>query len=138
MLERLGREGLFRIVLIHHPLTDGAVSGRKALTDRAGLRAVLARAGAELVLHGHAHTASITTVPGPQGPIPVVGAPSASAAPGTHGEPAGWRRIDLVPSNEAWRLTVSTRTMGEDGAFSGSDDLAVQIPRRRPEPAKDA
>jgi 3',5'-cyclic AMP phosphodiesterase CpdA len=137
LLRQLGGEGLFRIVLIHHPLTDGAVSGRKALTDRAALRAVLARAGAELVLHGHAHTASVAFTPGPDGPIPVVGAPSASAAPEAHGEPAGWRRIEVVPSNDHWRLSVSSRTLGTDRRFTERQDLTVDIPRPGPPPAGD-
>jgi 3',5'-cyclic AMP phosphodiesterase CpdA len=130
VLDALGKEGAFRIVLVHHPITDGAVSGRKALLDRADLRAVLARAGAELVLHGHAHTASVETVAGPAGPIPVVGAPSASAAFDAHGEPAGWRRIVVEPSNAAWKVTVAARTLQADGGFAEREDLAVEI--RRP------
>jgi 3',5'-cyclic AMP phosphodiesterase CpdA len=128
-LETLGREGLFRVVMVHHPITEGAVSGRKALLDQAGLRAVLARAGAELVLHGHAHTASVESVPGPNGAIPVVGAPSASAAFEAHGEPAGWRRIVVEPSNAAWRLTVCARSLGADGTFTERQDLSVEISR---------
>lgn len=137
-LQLTGREGLFRIVLIHHPITDGAVSGRKALTDAAALRAVLARAGAELVLHGHAHTATTVSVPGPAGPIPVVGTPSASASPEAHGEPAGWRRIEMDPLNEAWRLRISSRTLGRDGVFGERQDLVMEIPRGLRDPARDA
>ncbi len=43
---------------------------RKALADRRGLRAVLRRAGAELVLHGHARGARLESVAGPGGPDP--------------------------------------------------------------------
>ncbi|MEO8309448.1 MAG: metallophosphoesterase, partial [Pseudomonadota bacterium] len=53
----LREEGLARrtrVVLLHHPVADGVVSARKALSDRGALRAVLQRSGAELVLHGHA------------------------------------------------------------------------------------
>jgi 3',5'-cyclic AMP phosphodiesterase CpdA len=130
VLRALGAEGAFRVVLVHQPIIDGAVSGRKALLDRAELRAVLARAGAELVLHGHAHTASVESTPGPAGPIPVVGAPSASAAFEAHGEPAGWRRIVVEPSNAAWRVTVSARTLQADGGFSEREDLSVEIRRQ--------
>ena len=130
ILKSLAAEGLFRIVLIHHPLTDGAVSRRKALTDRAALRDAIRTAGAELVLHGHAHQASTEAIPGPDGPIPVIGAPSASADPAAHGAPAGWRRIEVIPSNDAWRLVVSTRTMQPDGSFVAADDLDATI--RRP------
>jgi 3',5'-cyclic AMP phosphodiesterase CpdA len=78
LLARLGRDGLFRIVLIHHPPEAGVVSRRRELRDAAALRAVLARVGADLVLHGHTHRMRVGSLPGPAGPIPVVGARSAS------------------------------------------------------------
>lgn len=129
LLRALAVEGLFRIVLVHHPVTDGAVSRRKALGDRAALRETIRAAGAELVLHGHSHQSSTTSIAGPEGPIPVIGAPSASADPNGHGAPAGWRRIEVIPSNEAWRVVVSTRTMQPDGSFLTADDLDTSAPR---------
>jgi 3',5'-cyclic AMP phosphodiesterase CpdA len=73
--------GKTRVVLIHHPpvmIKDGE---RRNLKDRAALAAVLARAGAELVLHGHDHADERATLDGPGGAkIPVVGAGSASYA----------------------------------------------------------
>lgn len=87
---------LFRVVLIHHPPIPGAVSKRKSLEDQDGLRAILARHGADLVLHGHAHEASVATAPGPDGAaIPVLGAPSASAV-GERGHPAArWHGVEI-------------------------------------------
>lgn len=81
MLRELGREGLCRVVLIHHRPTAGEV-WRRRLRDAALLRDVLAGAGAELVLHGHSHRSVFTEVPGPARPIPVVGVPSASDGTG--------------------------------------------------------
>jgi len=78
-LRALGRRGLQRVVLLHHPPWTEGISGRRALEDAAALQHVLARAGAELVLHGHVHRLVFTRLPGPQGVIPVVGVPSASA-----------------------------------------------------------
>jgi 3',5'-cyclic AMP phosphodiesterase CpdA len=112
-LAELGRRGLFRVLLIHHPIAPGVVSRRKGLIDAAALRAVLSRAGAELVLHGHGHEAAVSTVAGPQGPIPILGVPSASAAPGGHHPAARWRRIEIDPA--ARFVTVSERGIGEDG-----------------------
>ena len=80
LLTRLGERDLCRVVSIHHPINEGTVSPRRALTDAAELRAVLARTGAELVLHGHGHRQHFQQVPGPDGPIPVVGVRSASDA----------------------------------------------------------
>jgi 3',5'-cyclic AMP phosphodiesterase CpdA len=90
--------GKFRILTLHHPPVAGAVSGRKELADQAQFRAVLARQGAELVLHGHTHEAQVAAVPGPNGEaIPVLGAPSASAL--GHGDHAAarWHLIEIEP-----------------------------------------
>jgi 3',5'-cyclic AMP phosphodiesterase CpdA len=71
--------GKTRVVLIHHPpVMQKGVEGRN-LRDRAALVATLARAGAELLIHGHDHRDERATLPGPGGAsIPVVGAGSAS------------------------------------------------------------
>jgi 3',5'-cyclic AMP phosphodiesterase CpdA len=101
VLREEGEAGRMRIVLLHHPLVDGAVSARKALADRRGLRAVLSRAGAELVLHGHARSARLESVAGPRGPIPVLCVPSSSALPNRHDEAARWHLI-AVPASGGW------------------------------------
>jgi len=94
---------LFRLVVLHHPPHRGAVSRRKALEDQEALRAILARRGADLVLHGHAHEALVGSVPGPEGAaIPVLGVPSASARPGGH-SPARWHAIEIEQQPEGGR-----------------------------------
>jgi 3',5'-cyclic AMP phosphodiesterase CpdA len=88
-------ENLFRIVALHHPPQKGAVSKRKSLEDQEALRAVLARRGVDLVLHGHAHESQVGSIPGPNGSaIPVLGVPSASAQPSGH-SPARWHMIEI-------------------------------------------
>lgn len=86
----------FRVLLIHHPPVPGAVAKRKSLEDQDALRALLARHGADLVLHGHAHEAMVSTAPGPDGAlIPVLGVPSASAM-GERGHPAArWHCVEI-------------------------------------------
>ncbi|HJV41824.1 metallophosphoesterase [Caulobacter sp.] len=87
----------FRLVVLHHPPHEGAVSKRKSLDDREALREVLARRGADLVLHGHAHEALLGALRGPDGAsIPVLGVPSASARPSRHA-PARWHAIEIEP-----------------------------------------
>jgi 3',5'-cyclic AMP phosphodiesterase CpdA len=78
LLHTLGGRGLCRVVQIHHPPFDERISPRRRLTDSAGLREVLARTGAELVMHAHAHVTSVDSIAGPDHPIPVVGVRSAS------------------------------------------------------------
>lgn len=94
-LQSLGGRGLFRVVMLHHPVAPGTVSKRKALVDQADLRAALKAHGAELVLHGHAHEAAVGATPGPDGAIPLLGVPSASASPGGHGPAARWHAIEI-------------------------------------------
>jgi 3',5'-cyclic AMP phosphodiesterase CpdA len=73
--------GKTRVVLIHHPPVLIKEGEQRNLKDRAALVAVLARTGAELVLHGHDHADERATLEGPGGAaIPVVGAGSASYA----------------------------------------------------------
>jgi 3',5'-cyclic AMP phosphodiesterase CpdA len=87
----------FRVVMIHHPPQPGGATPGRDLTDAAAFTAVIARAGAELILHGHNHVASSAAIPGPDGrPIPVIGAPSASARPDGHGAMAGRRASYLL------------------------------------------
>ena len=110
----LGKAGWIRVVLVHHPPTPGG-SPRRRLTDAAALRRILARTGAELVLHGHAHRAVFATLPGPQGPIPAVGAPSASApAPHDPARRAGYHLFSIQPREGSCRppaIHVTTRTV---------------------------
>ncbi|MDR7231963.1 3',5'-cyclic AMP phosphodiesterase CpdA [Caulobacter sp. BE264] len=109
--------GLFRLVVLHHPPYPGAVSKRKRLEDQEALRAVLARRGADLVLHGHAHEALVGSVPGPGGAtIPVLGVPSASAKPSRHA-PARWHQIEIEPRPEGGHaVRVVARGLSETGA----------------------
>jgi 3',5'-cyclic AMP phosphodiesterase CpdA len=80
VLETTRHAGLVRVVLLHHPPLPGLSSASHELTDAAALTNVLAAHGAELVLHGHEHRRMLNTATGPDGAIPVVGVPSASAA----------------------------------------------------------
>ncbi len=88
LLSDLGTRGLCRVVLVHHPPTRTHVSWRRGLEDGPELCAILARAGAELVLHGHTHRAARDAIASARGPIPVCGVPATSSAvssrPGAH------------------------------------------------------
>ena len=109
LLDETRTQGLYRVVLVHHPVVEGVVSGRKSLTDAEALRTVLRDAGAELVLHGHAHEALLTSTPGPDGPIPVMGVPSASTPPRGEDAPARWNEIEILRDGDGFRTTVHAR-----------------------------
>jgi 3',5'-cyclic AMP phosphodiesterase CpdA len=109
LLPKLKRDQAFRVVLIHHPPFPGASVFRR-LTGAEALREVLRQHGAELVLHGHHHEASLHWLPGPQLRIPVVGVPSASGAPDRqHDEPAGYNLYEIEGAWGAWRCTLIAR-----------------------------
>lgn len=109
LLAAEGHAGQLRVVLLHHPVVDGAVSARKALRDRAGLREVLARRGAALVLHGHARWSRLESVPGPDGPIPVLCVPSSTALPNPRDEAARWNLVTLPAPGEVRWARVEVR-----------------------------
>ncbi len=98
LLERLGDEQRCRVVLIHHPPLPGVTSWRRALHDARDFAAVLRRRGAELVLHGHLHRTHVGSLPGPAGPIPVVGVPSASHGGPSPDRAAGYHLYDIEPA----------------------------------------
>ncbi|HEY0709856.1 MAG TPA: metallophosphoesterase [Polyangia bacterium] len=72
-----------RVVLLHHPPVMVKPPESRNLRDRDQLAAVIGRAGASLILHGHDHRDERATLMGPRGvAVPVVGAGSASYAGG--------------------------------------------------------
>ncbi len=106
VLAQLRQDGLFRVLMIHHPPTPGVVSKRKSLEDAPALRALLQTHGAELVLHGHAHEAEVSALPGPSGAIPVLGVPSASAIGHGKHPPARWHGIEIDPGPKKIRVVA--------------------------------
>jgi 3',5'-cyclic AMP phosphodiesterase CpdA len=123
-LDRCGREGSFRVVLIHHPPLSKPSRRFKRLVDGVQLRTVLARHGAELVIHGHDHEHSLIALAGPQRPIPVVGVPSASEAPPGEHDPAGYNLYRIDGGAGGWRCEAVARGLTRDGS------AVVEIGRR--------
>jgi 3',5'-cyclic AMP phosphodiesterase CpdA len=105
---------LTRVVLIHHPPVLQKGAEHRNLRDRAELAEVLARAGAELVLHGHDHQDQRAELPGPDGrKIPVVGAGSASYA----GGPERRARYSIYEFGEGGAITWVSRVHDEATSF---------------------
>jgi 3',5'-cyclic AMP phosphodiesterase CpdA len=128
VLHEEGHAGRTRVVLLHHPLAEGAVRRRKALVDRAALRAVLQRAGAALVLHGHARNARLESVPGPRGPIPVLCVPSSSALPNPRDEAARWQQITLPQRGEPWAKVQVRQWSLAAGDFVDAASYDLRLP----------
>ncbi|HEY8564727.1 MAG TPA: metallophosphoesterase [Beijerinckiaceae bacterium] len=127
MLTRLGEEGAFRCVMVHHPPhRAGAPPGRN-LTDARAFEAMIARTGAELILHGHNHIGSVATIPGPKGPVPVVGAPSASALGGAIVHRAEYFIYDIDGEPGAYTVTAERRGLSADGSLGPLGKLFLTV-----------
>ncbi len=116
-LAELAAQGRFRIVLLHHPPVAGVAKRGHDLLDLVAFGDVIARRGAELVLHGHEHRELALHLRGPDGePVPVHGIASGtslSTRPGKEGAFASydvgegraqrqlyrWRSTDFVPTD---------------------------------------
>ena len=118
LLAELGREGLCRVVLIHHPPLEHE-SRFKHLTDTAEFQAMIRRVGCELVLHGHNHRSETARIEGPVGSIPVIGVASASAAPDSKYGRARYHLIHIERSDAGWTLKVELRAL--NAAFDGCE-----------------
>ncbi len=104
-------DGKFRVVLLHHPPYANRHAILRGLRDRRALQKVLAARGCELVLHGHEHRDLHVTLPGRDGPIPVIGVGS-----GTYDDHRADRRARYnVYTIEGGRL-VSVETRVHDSA----------------------
>jgi 3',5'-cyclic AMP phosphodiesterase CpdA len=129
ILDRLGAEGMMRVVLIHHPPLPGLSKKRHDLEDAAALADVLARHGAELVLHGHEHREMLAWHPTAAGCIPIIGVPSASLAMPYKKEPlARYNLYRLQRDTNRPRFEMIARGLAEPGG------PVVELARRWIEP----
>ncbi len=111
LLDRLSAEPLFRVLLVHHPLRSD--SHIKRLTDASDLLEILRRHGVQLILHGHDHVHSTIWIEGPEGKIPAIGVPSASAlAHGRH-PAAAYNLFAVAREGNGWRCEQTVRGMNE-------------------------
>jgi 3',5'-cyclic AMP phosphodiesterase CpdA len=128
LLAALRTEGLFRLIMIHHPPVPAA--RHKSLTDAVAFQYALAEAGAELIIHGHDHRHSLIWIGGGKGArVPVVGVPSASvsAAPGRSPERAGAYNLYLIGGKpDAWTCEVVSRGLRPSGAVAEVNRYFVQ------------
>ena len=114
-LNQLRSDGLFRVVLIHHPPVTEAAQ-HKRLLDAHVLKRVIAAHGADLLLHGHDHLHMINWLEGPKGTrVPAVGVPSASARPGTDKDPAALQSLPHRRRPGAWQCELISRGLASSG-----------------------
>jgi 3',5'-cyclic AMP phosphodiesterase CpdA len=126
ILKRTRAEGLVRVVLIHHPPLPGQAPPRRALRDAAELERVLAREGAELILHGHNHRDDLLDFEWRSGRIPIVGIASGSAARGHKGEHLGrYNLVRIAHVDGAPHIELTTR--GLDPSASRIEQIGRKL-----------
>ncbi|PZN94335.1 MAG: metallophosphatase [Hyphomicrobiales bacterium] len=125
LLDRARDEGLIRVVLIHHPPYVGGARRSRELVDAAAFEAMLARKGADLVLHGHNHKFSLAWRPGVGRDVPIVGVPSASIGPLGHGEMASWHLFRIEGDAKAPHITLEQRSFELDGMVMLRQEIAL-------------
>lgn len=121
VLERLRKEGLIRVVLIHHPPLPGLAPRLRALEDSEAFEATLRRHGAELVLHGHNHRDSLAWREWSGGDIPIVGVASSSAVRRHAEEPLAQYHLFRISTDETGepRIVLTTRGLLAEGGAIG-------------------
>jgi 3',5'-cyclic AMP phosphodiesterase CpdA len=119
ILRDLATEGLFRVVLIHHPPLAGSSRWHRRLIDFELAQSPIVDAGAELVIHGHEHKMLVAEMDSPKGPIPVIGAPTPSSAHGAY----LLFDIDGEPGAYSCRLT-------ERGVTAADGSIGVLLEKR--------
>jgi 3',5'-cyclic AMP phosphodiesterase CpdA len=128
ILERLGGAEVFRLVLVHHPPLPGQARRYRDLQDAPALQAVLARHGAELVLHGHNHLNMLAWCRTAAGRVPVVGAPSASLGRPHKAEPLARYNLYRI-AGPPWTIELIGR------GLEHADGGVVELERRMLIPA---
>ena len=122
--------GLARVVMIHHPpIRGGRAPVLRGLDDFSAFQAVIAECGAELILHGHAHRVMARRLPSPatrnaSGYVPVLGAPSVSAAAPDAAHRACYYLIRLARDGDLWR----TEWRARGPAMGGSEIVEREAP----------
>ncbi len=125
ILDWLAREGVPRLIMIHHPPFAGQVPSRRGLRDAEDLSRVLELHGAELIVHGHNHTDTLAWLPRSGSHVPALGVASGSAARAHKDEPlARYNLVRLTKSGAGLEIEVTARGL----AGPGTD--VVELSRR--------
>jgi 3',5'-cyclic AMP phosphodiesterase CpdA len=128
-LVQLGKRGLCRVVLIHHPPFGDPRHRRKELTDYPAFCRCIESAGAELVLHGHTHKSGLTKIPTPGGYAPVIGVPAAAARGHGGKDYSRYHLYRIARDGDAWRIEVEVRGVTPQlDKFSTEATFTLSVP----------
>lgn len=106
ILRQLRSEECFIVILIHHPPL-ARLHYRRNLRDHGEFAEVIAKTGADLILSGHQHRHELGSLPGPDGPVPVIVTPSSSLDDPYRREEGGYMRLRIDPGDG--RIAIQLR-----------------------------
>lgn len=110
LLDKAAEEGLFRVVMIHHPPVRGAVAQHKRLFGIGNFQKTILRHGADLILHGHSHDPTTNWIDGKgKTKVPVVGVAAGGQSFGGSHPPAQWNLLEISGKAGAWNLRLVRR-----------------------------
>jgi len=138
ILAEIRQRGLLRVLLIHHPPVPGAVSWRNRLTDQLAFQALLARHGAELILHGHTHRTFRGYLETPWGTVSSIGVPSASALGRTERRRARYHLFRLMRNADLLEMLLTVRVYSsKEGRFVDEKEQQIPMPQQNSRNAED-
>lgn len=106
-LEQARKQGLARVIMIHHPPLPGLSPRHKRLKRAVHFETLVRTYGADLILHGHLHKSMVNFAEGRDGPVPVVGVGSASSSGMGNREPAGWHMYEIERRGRGVAIAMS-------------------------------
>lgn len=109
ILDETKKQGLFRVVLIHHPPVHGAAKPQKRLFGIGRIQRVLKKNGVELVLHGHTHLPQRHQLKCDNGATAhIIGVPSASEGIGAKRPASTFNMFEISGSASAnWQCKLT-------------------------------
>ncbi|AJY45968.1 metallophosphoesterase family protein [Martelella endophytica] len=124
LLKQAGEEGLFRIVMIHHPPVRNAAARHKRLIGIRRFRAAISTGGCELVLHGHTHLNTVNFIETPQGKTPVIGIAAAGQGTGGKKPPSAFNMISVSGKPGQWEMHCRRHALSaESGAIEPESEF---------------
>ncbi len=123
LLLEAAKDGLFRVILIHHPPHRYNGDVAKRLYGIRLFQRIVKETGVELVLHGHTHQPSFEHIGNGDSAVPVIGVPSASQSWGGHRAAARWNEFKIAGQPQQWDCQWIERGVQADGSV---DELATR------------
>ena len=125
MLDEARTNGLFRVIMIHHPPVRGASPAHKRLYGIGRFQKLIASHGAELILHGHTHLPTLFEIEGRDHRVPVVGVAAAGQTAGGKTPAAQYNLFTIEGEPSAWKVGLERR-----GTVIGAEKV-TEISRQR-------